>query len=89
LQTKQDALVILSYKTYVRKPPDSAAALAPRKSESDIEPSVCASGTNTSSVARVRSTTIPLGSSSSYSPSEIVSGPITAVGITETPVRAS
>ena len=40
LQTKQDARVILSWSTYVRKPPDSAAALAPRKSESDIDPSV-------------------------------------------------
>src|SRR5919109_5320961 len=89
LQTKQDALVILSYSTYVLKPPDSAAALAPRKSESDIEPSVWASGTKTSSVERPRSTTAPSGSESSYSPSEIVSGPITAVGITEIPVSAS
>src|SRR5215203_2694832 len=40
LQTKQDARVILSRSTYVRKPPDSPAALAPRKSESDIDPSV-------------------------------------------------
>src|SRR5881398_3832288 len=30
LQTKQDALVIRSASTYVLKPPDSAAALAPR-----------------------------------------------------------
>src|SRR5215208_4487341 len=30
LQTKQDALVILSLITYVRKPPDSSAARAPR-----------------------------------------------------------
>src|SRR4029077_15740727 len=29
LQTKQDALVIRSWSTYVRKPPDSAAARAP------------------------------------------------------------
>src|SRR5918998_4106257 len=89
LQTKQDALVILSYRTYVLNPPDSAAALAPRKSESDIEPSVCASGTKTSSVDLPRSTTLPSGSLSSYCPSEIVSGPMTAVGITESPVRAS
>src|SRR5829696_8532730 len=40
LQTKQDARVILSWSTYVRMPPDSAAARAPRKSESDIDPSV-------------------------------------------------
>ena len=89
LQTKQDALVILSWSTYVLKPPDSAAARAPRKSESDIEPSVCASGTKTSSVLRPRSTTFPSGSVSSYSPRAIVSGPITAVGMTDTPVSAS
>src|SRR2546422_7282713 len=40
LQTKQDALVIRSPSTYVLKPPDSAAALAPRYSEADRPPSV-------------------------------------------------
>src|SRR5918995_2750635 len=43
LQTKQDALVILSLITYVRKPLDSSAALAPRWSDDDRLPSVCAS----------------------------------------------
>src|SRR5215210_7667162 len=33
LQTKQDALVILSLITYVRRPPDASAARAPRWSE--------------------------------------------------------
>src|SRR5918999_4263 len=89
LHTKHDALVILSCRTYVLNPPDSAAARAPRNSESDIEPSVCASGTKTSSVDLPRSTTFPSGSLSSYSASEIVNGPITAVGMTEIPVSAS
>ena len=44
---------------------------------------MCASGTYTSSVLRPRSTSSPSGSVSSYSPSEIVSGPITAVGVTD------
>src|SRR5918999_4596920 len=52
-------------------------------------PSVCASGTNTSSSARPVSRSVPSGSSSSYSPSSTVSGPITATGITASPVRAS
>src|SRR5918999_6556358 len=44
LQTKHDALVILSWSTYVRKPPASAAALAPRDTETESPPSVWASG---------------------------------------------
>ena len=51
-QTKHDARVIRSPSTYVRKPPDSAAARAPRYSETESPPSVCASGTKTSSAAR-------------------------------------
>src|SRR5687767_5552572 len=45
LQTKQEALVILSYSTYVLNPPATAAALAPRVTEAERPPSVCASGT--------------------------------------------
>src|SRR5918997_1029912 len=41
LQTKQDALVILSYKTYVLKPPAVAAAFAPRETEAERPPSGC------------------------------------------------
>src|SRR4051812_26522133 len=40
LQTKQDALVIRSPSTYVLKPPDSAAARAPRYNDADRPPSV-------------------------------------------------
>src|SRR5919109_900707 len=40
LQTKQDALVILSLITYVRKPPDASAARAPRWSDTESPPSV-------------------------------------------------
>src|SRR5438105_12287483 len=45
LQTKQDALVILSFSTYVRNPPEAAAAFEPRWSDAERPPSVCASGT--------------------------------------------
>ena len=57
LQTKQDARVILSETTYVRHPPDSAIAFAPRCTDAVSPPSVCASGTVTSSSARPVSTT--------------------------------
>src|SRR4029079_18876058 len=82
LQTKQDALVILSAITYVRQPPDSAIALAPRCTDAVSPPSVCASGTTTSSSARRVSTTSP-SSDSSYSPSE------TATCATETGIETS
>jgi hypothetical protein len=88
LQTKQDALVILSRIMYVRNPPDSAAAFAPRWREAERPPSVCASGTNTSSSARPRSASSPSGSASSYSPSSTVTG-TTATGISAAPVSAS
>src|SRR5262245_11274337 len=45
LVTNADARVIRSRKTTVRNPPESAAARAPRYSESDKDPSVGASGT--------------------------------------------
>ena len=70
-------------------PPDSSAARAPRYSEAESPPSVCASGTNTSSLVRPFSTSAPSGSDSSYCPSSIVSGPTTATGTTATPVSAS
>src|SRR6476620_11410395 len=89
LQTKQDALVIRSWSTYVRKPPDSAAARAPRYSDAERPPSVCASGTNTSSEERPVSETRPKGSSSSYSPSSICKGPTTDTGMTAAPVSIS
>ena len=50
LQTKHDARVIRSATTYVRKPPDSSTAFAPRCSDAVSPPSVCASGTTTSSL---------------------------------------
>ena len=79
--------MILSATTYVRNPPDSATAFAPRWSDAVSPPSVCASGTTTSSAARPRSTTSP-SSDSSYSPSETVSC-ATDTGITATPVTVS
>src|SRR5436190_5512757 len=51
-QTKQDARVILSRRTYVLNPPDSATARAPRYSDAESPPSVCASGTKTRSCER-------------------------------------
>ena len=63
-QTKHDARVIRSATTYVRKPPDSATAFAPRCSDAVSPPSVCASGTTTSSSARPVSTTSPSSESS-------------------------
>ena len=51
-QTKQDARVIRSARTYVLKPPDSATARAPRCSDVESPPSVWASGTKTESRAR-------------------------------------
>src|SRR5215207_4374805 len=45
LQMKQLARVIRSAITYVRKPPDSVTACAPRYSDAESPPSVCASGT--------------------------------------------
>ena len=79
--------MILSATTYVRKPPDSATAFAPRWSDAVSPPSVCASGTTTSSAARPRSTTSP-SSDSSYSPSETFSC-ATDTGMTATPVTVS
>ena len=79
--------MILSATTYVRNPPDSATAFAPRCSDAVSPPSVCASGTVTSSTARPRSTISP-SSDSSYSPSETVSC-ATDTGITATPVTVS
>ena len=81
--------MIRSASTYVRKPPDSATARAPRWSDADRPPSVCASGTNTESRARPVSTTSPPGSRSSYSPSSSSSGPTTETGITAAPVSIS
>ena len=66
LQIKHDALVILSLTTYVRKPPEVAAAFMPRDIEAERPPSVCASGTSSSSCARPVSRSVPSGSSSSY-----------------------
>src|SRR6186997_3232478 len=40
LQTKQDARVILSCSTYVRNPPEVAAAFIPRDIEAESPPSV-------------------------------------------------
>src|SRR6266498_3998659 len=68
-QTKQDARVIRSATTYVRNPPDSSTALAPRWSDAVSPPSVCASGTTTSSSALPLSTTSP-SSVNTYWPSE-------------------
>ena len=62
-QTKQDARVIRSATTCVRKPPDSATASAPRCTDAVSPPSVCASGTKTASSARAVSTTSPLSPS--------------------------
>src|SRR5215204_6742915 len=87
LHTKQDALVILSAITYVRKPPDSAAAFAPRCTDAVSPPSVCASATGTSSSERPVSTTSP-SSESSYVPSETASC-ATETGSTATPVTDS
>ena len=64
LQMKQLARVIRSASTYVRKPPDSVTARAPRYSEAERPPSVCASGTYTVSDSRPRSSTTPSGSRS-------------------------
>ena len=78
--------MILSCKTYVRNPPDVAAAFIPRDMEAERPPSVCASGTSTSSCARPVSRNVPAGSSSSYAPSSTTSGPTTATGIAVAPV---
>src|SRR5215204_2471813 len=86
LQIKHDARVILSCKTYVRNPPEVAAAFIPRDIEAERPPSVCASGTSTSSCARPVSRNVPAGSSSSYAPSSTTSGPTTATGIAVAPV---
>ena len=87
LQTKHDARVMRSATTYVRKPPDSSTAFAPRWSDAVSPPSVCASGTTTSSSARPLSTTSP-SSDSAYSPSETWSC-ATETGIVATPVTDS
>ena len=79
--------MILSAITYVRQPPDSAIAFAPRCTEAVSPPSVCASGTTTSSSARPVSTTSP-SSDSSYSPSETASC-ATETGIDTRPVTDS
>src|SRR5829696_8402183 len=86
LQMKQDARVILSRSTYVRNPPDVAAAFIPRDIEAERPPSVCASGTRISSCVRPVSRKMPAGSSSSYCPSSTASGPTTDTGITAAPV---
>ena len=86
-QTKHDARVIRSATTYVRKPPDSSTARAPRWSDAVRLPSVCASGTTTSSSSRPVSTTSP-SSESSYCPSEMLSC-ATETGISTTPVTDS
>ncbi len=87
LHTKQDARVILSAITYVMQPPDSAIAFAPRCTEAVKPPSVCASGTTTSSSERPVSTTSP-SSDNSYSPSETASC-ATETGIETRPVTDS
>src|SRR3954451_18373044 len=87
LQTKQDARLILSEITYVRQPPDSAIAFAPRCTEAVRPPSVCASGTTTSSSLRPVSTTSP-SSDNSYSPSATASC-ATETGIATKPVTDS
>ena len=79
--------MILSAITYVRQPPDSAIAFAPRCTEAVRPPSVWASGTTTSSSARPVSTTSP-SSESSYSPSETASW-ATETGIETRPVTDS
>src|ERR1051325_6283239 len=88
-QTKHEARVMRSASTYVRNPPDSATARAPRCRDAESPPSVCASGTKTESRARPVSTTAPSGSRSSYSPSSTSSGPTTETGITAAPVSIS
>src|SRR5512133_2724702 len=88
-QTKHEARVMRSASTYVRKPPDSATARAPRCSDAERPPSVWASGTKTESWALPVSATAPSGSRSSYSPSSTSSGPTTETGITAAPVSIS
>ena len=83
-QTKHDARVMRSCRTYVRIVP---AASAPRVIDAVSPPSVCASGTRTVSVARPRSSTAP-SSPSSYAPSSISSG-TAETGITATPTSDS
>ena len=86
-QTKHDARVIRSKSTWVRKPPDSSTARAPRWRDAVRLPSVCASGTTTSSSSRPVSTTSP-SSDSSYRPSATFSC-ATETGISASPVTDS
>ena len=79
--------MILSAITYVLQPPDTAIAFAPRCTEAVSPPSVCASGTTTSSSARPVSMTSP-SSESSYSPSETASC-ATETGMETRPVTDS
>src|SRR3982075_592408 len=87
LQTKHDARVMRSETTYVRKPPESSTAFAPRCTDAVSPPSEWARGTATSSDARPVSTTSP-SSDRTYSPSETWSC-ATETGITAVPVTDS
>ena len=59
----------------------------PRDIEAERPPSVCASGTSSSSCSRPVSRSVPAGSSSSYEPSSTTSGPTTATGDRNAGVR--
>src|SRR5690242_13820588 len=85
--TKHDARVMRSATTCVTKPPDSSTAFAPRCTDAVSPPSLCASGTTTSSTARPDSTTSP-SSDNEYCPSDTCSC-ATDTGIVATPVTDS